>query len=58
MGFWKSFFSSSDAAAPQTQFDGDGVEGTSESPSDIQRDRPEAALVYFLVRSGKLIFMN
>jgi hypothetical protein len=22
MGFWKSFFSSSDAAAPQTQFEG------------------------------------
>jgi hypothetical protein len=29
MGFWKSFFSSSDAAAPQTQFEGDAVEGTS-----------------------------
>jgi aralkylamine N-acetyltransferase len=28
MGFWKSFFSSSDAALPQTQFEGDAVEGT------------------------------
>lgn len=41
MGFWKSFFSSSDAAAPQTQFEEDAVEGTSESPSEIQRDRPD-----------------
>ena len=30
MGFWKSFFSSSDAAVPQTPFEGDAVEGTSD----------------------------
>ncbi len=47
MGFWKSFFSSSDAAAPQTQFEGDAVEGTSESPSDMQRDRPENGRIFF-----------
>jgi hypothetical protein len=28
MGFWKSFFSSSDAVSPQMQFEGDAVEGT------------------------------
>lgn len=29
MGFWKSFFSSSDTVSPQTQFEGDAVDGTS-----------------------------
>ena len=30
MGFWKSLFSSSDAASPQTQFEGDVLDGTSD----------------------------
>ncbi|HAA32661.1 MAG TPA: GNAT family N-acetyltransferase [Cyanobacteria bacterium UBA8553] len=37
MGFWKSFFSSSDAALPQTQFEGDAVEGTSDRPDGSSR---------------------
>ncbi|MFB8787438.1 MAG: GNAT family N-acetyltransferase [Potamolinea sp.] len=39
MGFWKSFFSSSDAASAQTQLEGDAVEGTSESPRETLGDR-------------------
>jgi ribosomal protein S18 acetylase RimI-like enzyme len=39
MGFWKSFFSSADAASAQTQFQGDAVEGTSESPREKLGDR-------------------
>jgi ribosomal protein S18 acetylase RimI-like enzyme len=38
MGFWKSFFSSSDAASsPQTQFDGEAVEETSARPDGSSR---------------------
>jgi len=37
MGFWKSFFSSSDATSPQTQFEGEAVEGTSDRPDSTSR---------------------
>ena len=48
MGFWKSFFSSSDAAASQTPFPGDAVDGTSESPGETLRDRTDgSSRIYF-----------
>lgn len=37
MGFWKSFFSSSDASAPQTQFEGEAMEGTSDRTDNTSR---------------------
>lgn len=39
MGFWKSFFGSPDTASIPTQFEGEVLQSTSESPSDMMRDR-------------------